>query len=144
MSGREACGMDDVPIDPSVLADDLLTVLDSVLAATAGRMLVAFEEHGLGLEEGRLLLEPHRHVVQHRATRRVRSRMRQRGLITSNGYPTAEGRRLAAILRRTARAALSEEIERMPRAQQLRMAGAVHLLAGDLEAVEAPAEWMAR
>jgi hypothetical protein len=127
--------MDTVTIEPSVLADDLLTALDAVVAATAGRMLVAFEEHGLGVEEAQMLLDGRPKVVQHRASRRVRSRMRQRGLITSDGQPTAEGLRLTGILRRTARAALSEQIETMPRSQQLRLAGAVHLLGGELSAL---------
>src|SRR4051794_35894846 len=130
--------MDDDRVDPTAVADDLLSALDVVLAATAGRMLVAFEEHGIGLEEGRLLLEPQRRVVESRASRRVRSRMRQRDWLTRDGELTAEGRRLAGILRRAGRAALAERIADLPRAQQLRMAAAVHLIGGDLDALAAP------
>jgi len=125
--------MDADAVDPTALADDLMSALDAVLAATAGRMLVAFEEHGIGLEEGRLLVEPRSHVVESRATRRVRSRMRQRGWLDADNELTLEGHRLAAILRRAGRAALAEHIAGLPRAQQLRMAAGVHLLGGDLD-----------
>jgi hypothetical protein len=129
--------MDDDPLDPRTLATDLLAALDTVVAATASRMIAICEEHGIGIEEGHLLLEPTRTVADSRASRRVRSRMRQRDWLDADGELTLEGRRLAQLLRRAVDAALTEHIAGLPRARQLQLAAATHLLGGGLEELAA-------